>query len=90
MRLRNLFCHYATWESMDRAAYFANKKCTPRTFVVKEQIYLLISSRIRFAIKPPKISQRYYGPWKIIKNIRNVAYKLVLAKASILCSMLID
>jgi ribosomal protein L21E len=58
--------------------HFANQKRCHRTFEVGDQVHLLISSRIGSAVKPPKLSPRYCGPWKIIKKIGKVAYKLEL------------
>jgi hypothetical protein len=63
---------------VDRVMHFANQKRTPRTFKVRGQVYLLISPRIGSVVKPPKLSLRYCGPWKIIKKIGKVAYKLEL------------
>jgi hypothetical protein len=62
--------------AVDRVMHYANQKRTPRTFEVGDLVYLLISPRIGSAVKPPKLSPRYCGPWKIIKKIGKVAYKL--------------
>jgi ribosomal protein L21E len=68
--------------AVDRMMHFANQKRTPRTFEVGDQVYLLVSPRIGSAIKSPKLSPRYCGPWKIIKKIGKVAYKLELPMGS--------
>ena len=68
---------------MDRVIHFANQKRSPRTFEVGVQVYLLISPRIGSTTNPPKLPQRYCGPWKLIKKIGGeMVYKLELPMGS--------
>ena len=64
--------------AIDRATHLANKKCSSRTFEVREHVYLLISPRIKFSNRTFKLFPRYCGLWRIVKTIGKVAYKLDL------------
>jgi hypothetical protein len=57
---------------------YANKRCWPLQFEVRDHVYLKVSSMKgvkRFGVKG-KISPRYVGPFSILEKCEIVAYKL--------------
>lgn len=65
---------------MDRAKTFADRDRTPREFEEGDMVFLLIpkdSTSLKTG-KCYKLSPRYCGPWKIVKKLNDVAYKLAL------------
>lgn len=61
---------------------YADKKSTERSFQVGEWILLKLQSYKLTSLKgmlPQKLSLRYYGPYKILAQVRKVAYKLQLS-----------
>ncbi|KAJ7516226.1 hypothetical protein O6H91_22G048100 [Diphasiastrum complanatum] len=64
----------------DRVKHFANLKRSPREFQVGDWIYLRIlkDSKVMHTRKHYKLSAHYSGPYKILKNIGSLAYRLDL------------
>ncbi|GJR15474.1 putative reverse transcriptase domain-containing protein [Tanacetum coccineum] len=64
----------------DRQKSYADLKCKPMEFQVGDKIMLRVSSWkgvVRFR-KWEKLNPRYVGPFKVLKKIGSVAYKLKL------------
>ncbi|XP_073137036.1 uncharacterized protein [Henckelia pumila] len=65
---------------MDRKAGYANTESRPLQFQPGEKVFLKVSQfcRIfRFVLKG-KLSPRFIGPFEIVENVEELAYKLAL------------
>ncbi|KAJ7544899.1 hypothetical protein O6H91_09G098300 [Diphasiastrum complanatum] len=68
-------------QAMDRAKSYADQNRTPREFVVGDMVFLQVpNSKTLKTGKCYKLSPRYCGPWKIVKRISDVFYKLDFPK----------
>ena len=64
---------------------YANKHREERTFQVDDLVYFRFHPYKRTSLKrngAEKINPRYYGPYKVIQKIGEVAYELELPKGS--------
>ena len=68
---------------MDKVMSFANKKYTSRSS--RQWIHLLIAPYAHSSIYMAKLSPQYCGSWMIIKEIREIVYKLDLRVRSHIC-----
>lgn len=65
--------------AQDRIKHFANQKRTERTFEVNDMVYLKIQPYRQNAFGlggSLKLRSKYYGPYRLIQKIGEVAYKL--------------
>lgn len=61
--------------------YFANRKRIERTLEIGDLVYLKLQPYTQHSVelrRKLKLSSKFYGPFQIIKNIGEVAYKLNL------------
>ncbi|MCO5608753.1 hypothetical protein L7F22_062968 [Adiantum nelumboides] len=70
--------------AQDRAKTYANKARRKVTFEKGDFVFLKVpaKSETMKTVKCDKLSPRYYGPFKILKKIGDVAYKLELLESS--------
>ena len=64
---------------------YADKHREERTFQVDDLVYLRLQPYKQTSLKrngAEKLKPRYYGPYKVIRKIREVAYELELPKGS--------
>jgi hypothetical protein len=62
---------------------YADKKCSKRHLAVGDMAYLKLQPYRHTATgihKSIKLHSKYYGPFKVLQRIGNVAYKLLLPK----------
>ncbi|KAH6554871.1 hypothetical protein KP509_1Z300500 [Ceratopteris richardii] len=67
-------------QAADRAKEYADRKRSPRSFEEGNRVFLqvpAISTSLSTG-KCSKLSPRYCGPWKIVKKLSDVAYRLEL------------
>ncbi|GJS12531.1 putative reverse transcriptase domain-containing protein [Tanacetum coccineum] len=64
----------------DRQKSYANLKCKPMEFQVRDRVMLKVSpwKGVVHFDKRGKLNLRYVGPFKVLEKVRDVAYKLEL------------
>lgn len=68
-------------KAQERMTYYANKKWTDRSFQEGDEVFLKVQAFRQTSLKSTKdnkFSPKYYGPFKILKKIGSVAYRLQL------------
>jgi hypothetical protein len=64
----------------------ADKHCSERSFEVGDWVFLRLQPYKQMSLKQSKkdnkLSPKYYGPYKVLQNIGNMAYKLELSASS--------
>ena len=67
-------------EAHDRQKFYADLKRRPLEFSVSDKEFLKVAlmKRIMRFEKKGKLSPRFIGPYEILENVGNVAYRLVL------------
>ena len=64
----------------------AYQHCCERSFDVGDWLFLWLQPYKKMSLKQAKkdnkLSQKYYGPYKVLQNIRTMAYKLELPASS--------
>ena len=67
-------------QATERAKFYANRKRSFRSFEEGEKVFLQVplNSTSLSTGKCPKLLPRFCGPWTIIKNLNDVAYRLEL------------
>ncbi|MCO5550079.1 hypothetical protein L7F22_003558 [Adiantum nelumboides] len=67
-------------QAAERAKHYADKKRSARVFKLGDKVFLQVPGKsTSLSIgKCPKLSPRYCGPWKIVKKLSDVAYRLEL------------
>lgn len=68
-------------KAQERMTYYANKKRTDRSFKEGDEVFLKVQAFRQSSLKATKdnkFSPKYYGPFKILKKIGAVAYRLQL------------
>ena len=68
-------------KAQKRMKKYADAKRTERQFEVGDLVYLKMRSYREMALglgNPPKLSPRWYGPFKVIKIVGKVSYQLLL------------
>lgn len=68
-------------KAQERMTYYANKHRSEQTFEVGDKVFLKAQAFRQFSLKntkDTKLSAKYYGPFKILKKIGPVAYRLEL------------
>ena len=81
--LRQLKTHLL--RAQDRMKTQADKHRKEREFEVRDMVFLKLKQHMRHSVMArisPKLSARYYGPFKILEKIGKVAYKLQLPPTS--------
>ena len=81
--LRQLKTHLVRVQ--DRMKTQADKHRKEREFEVRDMVFLKLKQHMRHSVMArisPKLSARYYGPFKILEKIGKVAYKLQLPPTS--------
>ena len=74
----------AKYSAQDCAKTYADECCREVAFEVGNFVYLKVPTKLETlkTRKCEKISPRYYGPFKVLKKIGGLAYKLELLKSS--------
>ncbi|KAH7300360.1 hypothetical protein KP509_24G058400 [Ceratopteris richardii] len=67
-------------QAADRAKEYADRKRSPRSFEKGDRVFLQVLARSTSLStgKCSQLSPRYCGPWKIVKKLSDVAYRLEL------------
>ncbi|KAH7285734.1 hypothetical protein KP509_33G043200 [Ceratopteris richardii] len=67
-------------EAADRVKEYADRKKSPRSFEEGDRVFLQVPARSTSLSTGnySKLSPRYCGPWKIVKKLIDVAYRLEL------------
>lgn len=68
-------------KAQERMAYYANKRRTERHFEEGDEVFLKVQAFKQLTLKHAKdnkFSAKFYGPYKILKKIGPVAYRLEL------------
>jgi hypothetical protein len=68
-----------------RMKHQADKNRAERTFVVNDFVYLKLQPYVQSSVAPRahhKLLFKYYGPYKILERIGEVAYRLALPTTS--------
>ncbi|MCO5572540.1 hypothetical protein L7F22_026295 [Adiantum nelumboides] len=67
-------------QAAERAKHYADKKRSARVFELGDKVFLQVPGKSTSLStgKCPKLSPRYCGPWKIVKKLSDVAYRLEL------------
>jgi hypothetical protein len=71
--------------AQQRMKYQADKNRSERVFQVGDQVYLKLQPYIQQSVQArgnQKLSFRFFGPYKILKRVGEVAYKLELPSSS--------
>ncbi|XP_071714207.1 uncharacterized protein [Rutidosis leptorrhynchoides] len=71
--------------AQERMKVFADRKCTDRVFAVNDWVFVKLQPYRQLTLrgdKQHKLSPKYYGPFRIITRIGEVAYKLLLPDTS--------
>ena len=70
----------STHSVQDRVRNYADKSCRDITFIEGDRVYLKIptQSKTLKTGKYQKLSLRYYGLFKILKKIGDIAYRIEL------------
>lgn len=72
-------------KAQERMKFYADKKRTDREFEEGDEVYLKLQPYRQMSVnlrKNHKLAARYYGPYKVIKRIGKVAYKISLPNSS--------
>jgi hypothetical protein len=73
--------------AQSRMKKFADAKRTPRNFAVGNAMYLKMQPYREKALglgNAPKLTSKYYGPFRILSKVGNLAYKLQLPPGTLL------
>lgn len=72
-------------KAQERMKWYADKKRTDREFVVADKVFLKLQpyrQQSLAARRKHKLSAKYYGPYRIIARVGQVAYKLDLPQGA--------
>ncbi|XP_071728215.1 uncharacterized protein [Rutidosis leptorrhynchoides] len=72
---------YHLTRAQDRMKCYADKKRTERSFVVGNWVYVKLQPYRQLTLRGNtfnKLSQKYYGPFEVVKQVGQVAYQLQL------------
>ncbi|KAL0350215.1 UNVERIFIED_CONTAM: Transposon Ty3-G Gag-Pol polyprotein [Sesamum radiatum] len=72
-------------QAQHRMKTYADKKRTEREFQIGDEVFLILQPYKQTTVamrRQLKLSAKYFGPYKVIEKIGNVAYKLALPPSS--------
>lgn len=72
-------------KAQERMKVYADKRRSEREFQVDDEVYLRLQPYRQMSVnmrKNQKLAARYYGPYKVLKRIGKVAYKISLPPGS--------
>jgi hypothetical protein len=76
---------YQLAKAQERMKHYADKNRSPREFQVGDSVFLKLQPYVQHSVVQrtfPKLSYKFYGPYKILAKIGQVAYKLQLPDSS--------